>query len=464
MHTQCPKCLTIFNVTEEILAVKAGLVRCGDCENVFNATWHLVDDTEFDDDAGHLPETAVDDSLGGDDHGVGDDARLWPENPEEDSEIDTVPDAPDAAPPDGATETRRPTVGYARYERRIERGLPEDGGGESSPPDEKTGARDRFDPEENSSDVTGEPVAPTEHADEDISDEEIRRTLRLDEEFDFYQSDEPRATAPGQTDDGASVPDDGEPRATGSGLRREPRLDPAPDGGLSVTPDDALLPRRPSRRPEPAAPRSPLSRRPAIQLKAPTRPSRPAPDPQAPKERAEIRPDPNVHWVSIPDDKTRGSQLLWASGVLLLIVLVVLQVRFFLVDELYAIPATRPYISLFCEFTGCEPPLRSDPSSIEIAQTRVDLHPEVPGAMRIKVNLINRAEFAQPYPSLQLTLSDKDGRIVGRRTYTPDDYLDAGAGRNLLDPGILAVASINLAHPNENAVGFETEVVATPGG
>src|SRR5690606_25361199 len=55
MYTQCPKCLTVFSVTEEILAVKAGLVRCGDCENVFNATWNLVDEyeyeNEYDDDS-----------------------------------------------------------------------------------------------------------------------------------------------------------------------------------------------------------------------------------------------------------------------------------------------------------------------------------------------------------------------------------------------------------------------------
>ena len=145
---------------------------------------------------------------------------------------------------------------------------------------------------------------------------------------------------------------------------------------------------------------------------------------------------------------------------LALITVLVLQVRFFLVDELYSIPATRPYIGLFCEFAGCSAPQRSDPRAIEIAQTRVDLHPEVPGAIRIKANLINRAPFAQPYPSVQLPLTDKDGRIVGRRTYGPGDYLPADSPAELLDPGTLAVISINLAHPNENAVGFETQVVA----
>src|SRR5690606_13236738 len=67
MFTQCPKCLTVFSVTEEILAVRAGLVRCGDCENVFNATWNLVDEydneNEYDDDS---TTTRADDEVGED--------------------------------------------------------------------------------------------------------------------------------------------------------------------------------------------------------------------------------------------------------------------------------------------------------------------------------------------------------------------------------------------------------------
>ena len=37
MHTRCPSCSTVFRVTSEQLRLKAGKVRCGHCQTVFNA-------------------------------------------------------------------------------------------------------------------------------------------------------------------------------------------------------------------------------------------------------------------------------------------------------------------------------------------------------------------------------------------------------------------------------------------
>lgn len=42
--TQCPQCATRFKVSEEQLAVHEGMVRCGRCQNVFNAREHLQEE------------------------------------------------------------------------------------------------------------------------------------------------------------------------------------------------------------------------------------------------------------------------------------------------------------------------------------------------------------------------------------------------------------------------------------
>ena len=42
--TQCPTCNTRFKVTQEQLDAHQGLVRCGCCQAVFNATEYLQDD------------------------------------------------------------------------------------------------------------------------------------------------------------------------------------------------------------------------------------------------------------------------------------------------------------------------------------------------------------------------------------------------------------------------------------
>ena len=44
MYTQCSKCKSVFRVSETQLSVRNGLVRCGQCQEVFNASWNLVDE------------------------------------------------------------------------------------------------------------------------------------------------------------------------------------------------------------------------------------------------------------------------------------------------------------------------------------------------------------------------------------------------------------------------------------
>lgn len=39
--TRCPACQQAFKITENILQAKNGQVRCGFCQNVFNAREHL---------------------------------------------------------------------------------------------------------------------------------------------------------------------------------------------------------------------------------------------------------------------------------------------------------------------------------------------------------------------------------------------------------------------------------------
>lgn len=46
MRTRCPECATIFRVTSEQLRQKAGKVRCGHCQAIFNAFDHLLSDSE----------------------------------------------------------------------------------------------------------------------------------------------------------------------------------------------------------------------------------------------------------------------------------------------------------------------------------------------------------------------------------------------------------------------------------
>ena len=60
-YTRCPSCKTVFRVTAAQLAMRAGQVRCGHCQTVFDGTAHLVPVIPSN---RRTPEPDYDDALG----------------------------------------------------------------------------------------------------------------------------------------------------------------------------------------------------------------------------------------------------------------------------------------------------------------------------------------------------------------------------------------------------------------
>lgn len=149
--------------------------------------------------------------------------------------------------------------------------------------------------------------------------------------------------------------------------------------------------------------------------------------------------------------------LLWGAAALALVALLGAQVKYVLVERYASHETLRPYLAAFCDLAACRLPPRHEPRRITLTRTHIDLHPRRPGALRVTVKLVNEATFAQPYPRLRLTLTDRDGWVVGRRTYAAPDYLNGR--RNHLRSGELSAIFLDLAHPHEKAVGFEIDVV-----
>lgn len=147
----------------------------------------------------------------------------------------------------------------------------------------------------------------------------------------------------------------------------------------------------------------------------------------------------------------------------LLALLLVWQAKTFYLDELAQVPVLRPYLEYLCRPLGCAVPPRSDFAQVDLVGTSIDVNPQVPGALAITASLINRAHFSQPYPPLRVTLTDREGRVVGRRTYLPSEYLAQDAG-DLLPVREPRDVTINLAQPAENAVGYEIELMAPASG
>ena len=143
------------------------------------------------------------------------------------------------------------------------------------------------------------------------------------------------------------------------------------------------------------------------------------------------------------------------------LILLGLQVKFNFVDQYAQHPTYRSYLSVFCKVAVCDLPPRRDLYKFTLTHTKIDLHPTQPGALRVTVKMVNEADFEQPYPALQLTLTDRVGRVVGRRTFNPDNYVGNNKS-NTVGKGELVSVLFDLAHPHEKAVGFVVDIVTLP--
>ncbi len=110
-------------------------------------------------------------------------------------------------------------------------------------------------------------------------------------------------------------------------------------------------------------------------------------------------------------------------GVLFAALLVGQAALFYRVELAIQYPQLQPYLAGSCEQIGCEMSL---PRRIELVSIEAsDLNPDSPrkGRLHLSATLKNRADFAQEYPHLELTLTDTQDQPLVRRAFAPTEYL-----------------------------------------
>lgn len=136
---------------------------------------------------------------------------------------------------------------------------------------------------------------------------------------------------------------------------------------------------------------------------------------------------------------------LWSLGILLLLGLLLAQYVYTMRDDLARKPELRPMLEQLCAvvqpFARCEIPLQRNVALIALEGQDVRLHPHFQNTLLVSVTLLNKARFAQPYPAIELTLTDFNGALVGRRRFPPAEYLlpDVDAARGMPPQGAAAV-------------------------
>ena len=107
-------------------------------------------------------------------------------------------------------------------------------------------------------------------------------------------------------------------------------------------------------------------------------------------------------------------------------------------------PESRPLLAQWCEIAGCKiaPPLRLEDlqvDNIELVRTSS----EGPDSYRLAVVVHNKGAIDLAWPHIDLTLTDENGAVIARRVFSPDDarWLDTADAKAEASAGAHASAT-----------------------
>jgi predicted Zn finger-like uncharacterized protein len=219
--------------------------------------------------------------------------------------------------------------------------------------------------------------------------------------------------------------------------------------------------------PVPVAPRKPAKKTTPTKktgAKAPPDPARrrkSAPVRQAPLEADTIAPTSLTLPGLAPRLETRLP--FWILGNLLLCAVLLGQGIYFYGSDLARLsPPLKPVLAALCGVLGCELTPPQDINLIDLVEARVAPHPKFTKALRIRATLVNRAPFAQAYPTMEVTLSDNSGQVIARRAFRPIEYVEkTRVDGELLPPNVAVPVLLDVTHPDSRALGYEIRLLPT---
>lgn len=164
--------------------------------------------------------------------------------------------------------------------------------------------------------------------------------------------------------------------------------------------------------------------------------------------------DPPARSSPGPVPASRTARI-WPAASLLLGVTLAVQLLFLAPHAMANHDSLRPVARFLCGVSGCELPPRQALDRLRLASRDVRAHPSVPGALIISATLVNEADFTQPYPVLEISLGDLQGRQMALRRFSPEVYVpesvDVARG---MAPDSRVQVSLEVVDPGEEAVAF----------
>lgn len=180
--------------------------------------------------------------------------------------------------------------------------------------------------------------------------------------------------------------------------------------------------------PAPKVPASPAVPAPQAAPAPKPAPPQPAPTQSIAPEQVEEDEDEEHEDPQSAERKAAREKRAWVAAVVLLALLMFGQVVYlFRVDIAARLPVLKPTLLSACQTLRCEIPMPRNVDLVSIESSNLESDPAQPGVITLSVLARNLASYPQEYPNLELTLTDMRDVPLGRRLFTPAQYLkDAG--------------------------------------
>jgi hypothetical protein len=130
-------------------------------------------------------------------------------------------------------------------------------------------------------------------------------------------------------------------------------------------------------------------------------------------------------------------------------------------DQFSHVAELQPWIEKLCQQVECKDLAIRDPSRIELISRNVYSHPNEKNALMVNVTMQNNADFAQPYPVMQIEFSDVRGNTVAARRFFPAEYLNTESHQAkteqspMLAPNTSSDITLEIQDPGKQAMTYE---------
>ncbi len=416
--TRCPKCQTAFRITHDQLQIARGAVRCGSCLHIFKAvdywvtppspetpgpaTHHDTNTAEENDRDGAQQSTETDD-----DFLISDNMSVTGENPSLSLEGEIEEGLLDA---DSQGRQARPLFDHQSSNKSTENIEQTD----ESWADELL--------EEDDSQPS--PSRPVGDNDTSLSDDNPRNACHSDtnNNNDSTQSEPPQPLITLVGSDDEEHIDQGTTEQTSESSSTETEVAPA----TNVM--------------DPAVAEALEQPNPLDEL------------------LSNLEPSP-VEISCAPNNRRWPHKLLWGSLSLIAALGLIGQVGWIKFEQLSREQPYRDIYATLCPLLQCQLPPLHDRRQIQAYNLVVRSHPQADNALIVDAIMLNNAAFAQPFPPLQLSFSNLQGKTIAQRRFTAGDYLGGElAGQHDIPSGQPIHLSLEIIDPGREAVNYAIDI------